>query len=214
MPNPPQQNQFLIFRIPLDGRVETGILRFGPASFRGAFRDRHGRWMRDAMDAGGAKDEGADSRTAKSCGPDASTLASSFAEATPRGDGDNKARSPGRARYKPLKPLRGECRAISGVTVVTTLVCLFYFACEAAGAAGVRHSLRPLISGVKVSCTIRAQSAPREGGSAFWIFRHCQRQNAKRLRKGAKATKQSMLPCCAMDCFASARNDGLASWAV
>ena len=28
-----------------------------------------------------------------------------------RGDGDKKARSPGRARNKPLKPLRGECRA-------------------------------------------------------------------------------------------------------
>jgi hypothetical protein len=35
----------------------------------------------------------------------------------------------------------------SGVTVVTMLVCLFYFACEAAGAAGARHSLRPLIAG-------------------------------------------------------------------
>jgi hypothetical protein len=33
----------------------------------------------------------------------------------------------------------------SGVTVVTTLVCLFYFACEAAGASSARHSLRPLI---------------------------------------------------------------------
>jgi len=32
---------------------------------------------RDAMDASGAKDEGADLRTAKSCGPDAPTLASS-----------------------------------------------------------------------------------------------------------------------------------------
>ena len=34
---------------------------------------------------------------------------------------------------------------ISGVTVVTMLVCSFYFACEAAGALGARHSLRPLI---------------------------------------------------------------------
>ena len=31
-------------------------------------------------------------------------------------DGGKQARSPGRARRKPLKPLRGECRAISGVT--------------------------------------------------------------------------------------------------
>jgi hypothetical protein len=58
-------------------------------------------------------------------------------------------RSPGRARYKLLKPLRGECRVYSGVTVVTTLVCLFYFAREAAGALGTRHSLRPLFSWAK-----------------------------------------------------------------
>jgi hypothetical protein len=30
-----------------------------PAQYRGAFRDRHERWARDAMDAGGAKDESA-----------------------------------------------------------------------------------------------------------------------------------------------------------
>src|SRR6202011_1811347 len=36
-----------------------------------------------------------------------------------RHDGGKQARSPGRARRKPLKPLRGECRAYSGVTVVT-----------------------------------------------------------------------------------------------
>src|ERR1700731_5107876 len=34
----------------------------------------------------------------------------------------------------------------SGVTVVTMLVCSFYFACEAAGASRARHSLRPLFS--------------------------------------------------------------------
>jgi len=55
-------------------------------------------------------------RTVKSCGPDASTLASSSAEArsaqpgrtnlNPQGDGGKTARSPGRSRSKPLKPLR------------------------------------------------------------------------------------------------------------
>jgi hypothetical protein len=53
-----------------------------PAQHRGAFRDRHGRRAGDAMDAGGAKDEGATLRTAKSCGPDAPTLASSSREAS------------------------------------------------------------------------------------------------------------------------------------
>jgi hypothetical protein len=40
-------------------------------------------------------------RTAKTCGPDASTLASSLWKATSAGDGGKKARSPGRARNKP-----------------------------------------------------------------------------------------------------------------
>ena len=39
-----------------------------------------------------------------------------------RGDGDKKARSPGRARRKPLKPLRAGMPGVSGVTVVTTRV--------------------------------------------------------------------------------------------
>src|SRR5204863_22916 len=43
------------------------------------------------------------------------------------GDGVKQAWSPGRARRKPLKPLRGECRVISGVTVVTMLVCFVLF---------------------------------------------------------------------------------------
>jgi len=38
----------------------------------------------------------------------------------------------------------------TGVTVVTTLVCSFYFACEAAGASCARHSLRPRCSRVAV----------------------------------------------------------------
>ena len=61
-----------------------------PAHTQGAFRDRHERRARDAMDAGGAADESAYLRTAKSCGPDAPTLASSFAEATPRATVANK----------------------------------------------------------------------------------------------------------------------------
>ncbi len=41
------------------------------------------------------------------------------------GDGGKKARSPGRARRKPLTPSRGECRAFSGVTVVTNARVLY-----------------------------------------------------------------------------------------
>jgi hypothetical protein len=49
-----------------------------PASIRGAYRDRHGRWVRDAVDAMAAQDERRHSRTAKSCGPGAPTLALSW----------------------------------------------------------------------------------------------------------------------------------------
>src|SRR6266516_368592 len=84
-------------------------------------------------------------------------------------DGVKQAWSPGRARRKPLKPLRGECRVISGVTVVTMLVCYFYFACEAAGALGARHSSRPLISGAKFLPKL-GRIAPRDRESASGRF--------------------------------------------
>jgi hypothetical protein len=91
-------------------------------------------------------------RTAKPCGPDAPTLASSLrnGDVSPNrltrraGDGGKRARSPGRARSRPLKPLRRECRVTPGEPVATTRV-LSTFAHEATGAAGIRHSLRPLI---------------------------------------------------------------------
>src|ERR1700694_954737 len=56
-----------------------------PVPHRGALRGRHGRWVRDAVDAAasGARMRAGRmmlTRTAKSCGPDAPTLASSFAE--------------------------------------------------------------------------------------------------------------------------------------
>src|SRR5260221_13371715 len=52
----------------------------------------------------------------------------------------------------------------SGVTVVTMLVCLFYFACEAAGALGIRHSLRPLFSRGETVFAQLGRIAPRERG--------------------------------------------------
>src|SRR5438874_9370811 len=65
----------------------------------------------------------------------------------------------------------------SGVTVVTTLVCFVFFAREAAGALGTRHSLRPLFSRANGSCTTRAprvagrRCASAIGASEFpWLF--------------------------------------------
>src|SRR5229473_6487485 len=103
------------------------------------------------------------SRTAKSCGPDAPTLALSLAEAcrpnrartflNPRDDGGKRARSQGRARHKPLKPLRRECRVFRWTCGFYP--CAFYIAQGAAGAAGTRRSLRPLFW-AKIKCTARA----------------------------------------------------------
>jgi hypothetical protein len=76
------------------------------------------------MDADGAADEQHRRRTAKSCGPDASTLASSLRRQT-AGDGDKQARSPRRSRRKPLKPLRAGMPGQSGEPTVTTS-CAYY----------------------------------------------------------------------------------------
>jgi hypothetical protein len=49
-----------------------------PAQSQGAFRDRHERWARDAMDAFLPNDERRERRTAKSCGPDIPMLMPSW----------------------------------------------------------------------------------------------------------------------------------------
>jgi hypothetical protein len=89
---------------------------------RGAYRDRHGRWARDAMDAVVWPDE------RRQCGRRSRVVLMprrwhQVDGGNSANDGGKQARSPGRARRKPLKPLRGECRAFFGVTVVTMLVC-------------------------------------------------------------------------------------------
>src|SRR3979411_3124631 len=91
-------------------------------------------------------------RTAKSCGPDAPTLASSSRSCVgPTGlrqnisadDGGKRARSPGRARHKPLKPLRAGMPGVPVYSLLLVCVLPIQSAHEAAGAAGTRHSPRP-----------------------------------------------------------------------
>src|SRR3981189_2603220 len=77
-----------------------------------------------------------------------------------RDDGDKKARSPGRARRKPLKPLRAGMPGLTGEPVVTTLVC-FLLCTRGCGCIGARHSPRPLIAGAEDSSTPRAHRAAR-----------------------------------------------------
>jgi hypothetical protein len=78
-------------------------------------------------------------------------------------------RSPGRARYKPLKPLRAGMPGDLGATCgdYARVLC-FTFAREAAGALGTRHSPRPLFSGRKIHAHL-GRIAPRDCGVASGI---------------------------------------------
>ena len=81
-------------------KTQISFITFPVLSHRGAARDRYGRGT-GCGGRVGAFDEQRRMRTAKSCGPDASTLASSWLKQVFADDGDKKARSPGRARHKP-----------------------------------------------------------------------------------------------------------------
>jgi hypothetical protein len=71
-------------------------------------------------------------------------------------------RSPGRARNKPLKPLRAGMPGDLGATCgdYARVLC-FTFAREAAGALGTRHSPRPLIFRAAASRKTRAHRVAR-----------------------------------------------------
>jgi hypothetical protein len=143
-------------------------------------------------------DERCCSRTAKSCGPDAPTLASSSrSRVGPTGlrqdisadDGGKRARSPGRARHKLLKPLRAGMPGDSGVLVVTRVRSTTIIAHETAGALGIRHSPRPLW-GERYK---HDSGAPRRGVVKA-------RLDLTSLR--AKRSNPFVLSCRLMDCFA------------
>jgi hypothetical protein len=142
-----------------------------PVPHRGAYRDRHERGMGcggrgsvlRAMESQGgflgtcerspASGREMLQRTAKSCGPDARRWRQVLRSCVgPTGlrqnlsadDGGKRARSPGRARHKLLKPLRAGTSGDSGVLVVTRVRSTTTIAHETAGALGIRRSPRPL----------------------------------------------------------------------
>ena len=88
-------------------------------------------------------DEGVGSRTAKACGPDASTLASGD-NAPHYACGDNKARSPGRARHRPLKPFACGNAGCSGGLVVANSCAFYFLHARLRVRCRIRHSPRPL----------------------------------------------------------------------
>jgi hypothetical protein len=79
-------------------------------------------------------------RTAKSCGPDAPTLASNSQEASFLRATVAIKPVTGESAKETVKPLRRECRRESGEPVDDLVLSLH----ETTGALGTRHSLRPL----------------------------------------------------------------------
>src|SRR5206468_12473020 len=79
------------------------------------------------------------SSLAETCRPDRARTSS----INPPGDGDKKARSPGRSRSKPLKPLRAGMPGCPGELVVTTLVWFLFFHARLRvhRAPGIPHAL-------------------------------------------------------------------------
>ena len=128
---------------------ETLHVRPVPRLSRGALRDRHERWVRDAMDARARRTNAPRSRTAKSCGSGVPTLTPSWQRCfcIVACDGGNQARSPGRARSKPLKPFARGSRIDPVEPVVTLLVCFLFLRTRLRVSIGIRLSLRPLIRG-------------------------------------------------------------------
>jgi hypothetical protein len=105
-------------------------------------------------------------RTVKTCGPDASRLASSrrrrcrpyrARHADTAGDGVNKTLITGESTKERLKPLRGECRVNPAASVVATLVCFFHLHARlrAQRAPGIPCAL---CFEAKDSCMTRTQS--------------------------------------------------------
>jgi hypothetical protein len=78
----------------------------------------------DAMDGGGADDESACSRTAKTCGPDTPTLVSSWRR-DPRNDGGKKADHRGEHGIS-RKPLRAGMSGVFRWLAVNTRVHTYY----------------------------------------------------------------------------------------
>jgi hypothetical protein len=123
---------------------------------------------RDAVDAGGAKDEGAFLRTEKSCGPDARRWRQVRGRQI---HGRRWQESPvaGESAKETVKTIARGMPGDSGVTVVTNSR-VFYTPREAAGALGARHSPRPLFGeGGKFIANL-GRIRPRDRETMSWLF--------------------------------------------
>src|SRR5216684_5525073 len=148
-------------------------------------------------------------RTATSCAPDAPTLASrSRSSVGPTGlrkdisvgDGGKQARSPGRARRKPLKPLRAGTSGDSGVLVVTRVRSTNTKCTRGRGCNG--HPAFPTPS--KGERFINGSGALRGEVANVYVGleqRHCEPTGRANARPMTGSAKQSISPHKRMDCF-------------
>jgi hypothetical protein len=79
---------------------------------------------------------------------------------------------------------------VAGEPVVTTLVCFFIFACEAAGALSARYSLRPLVS---EGGTYWQNSGDSRRGNAEVYPRHCEEQRDEAIQLASLYRKKAGL---------------------
>ena len=162
------------------------------------------------MDASGASDESVlPWRTEKSCGPDASTLASSLQASRLASDGDKKARSPGRSRRKPLKPLRREGRTASAEPV-----------CSCALSLPFLHARPRVQRAPGFPCALVCEEGVKKQQTSGAIARRDREVSAVSAVETASALRSDpaevnpllrwsrALGCGEMDCFAASRNDG------
>jgi hypothetical protein len=159
-------------------------------------------------------------RTAKSCGPDAPTLASSSrsfvwpnrAETKPQSanDGGKRARSPGRARHKPLKPLRAGMPGVPVYSLLLVCVLPMQSARETAGAAGTRHSPRPPWGERSMySSGATRREIAKSHLKLFWLFEN--RIGNLHAAVGWAKRKRAHHPCNTGDYARTAVNPGTAA---
>ena len=136
-----------------------------PCPPRGAYRDRHGRWARDAMDVNRralsfARTSGV-LRTAKSYGPDAPTLASSLRQ-HPQA---TVAKKPGhRGECEVSRKTIAQGRPVDPVEPVALPPC--FFCTGPTGAIGTRLSLRPLLW--RVAKVTQSSDGSRRENAFLW----------------------------------------------
>jgi hypothetical protein len=141
-----------------------------PVLPEGRTRNRHGRWVQDAMDAFASPGVRRWERTAKACGPDTPTLVSSFAGPVPAKRRGLKSPVPRGERAINRKTIAQETPGRIGVPVVTNSR-VFYHCTRGCGC-----TLRPVFPAPSdsrretVRCTARAKSRRGGVGACLQLF--------------------------------------------